>query len=49
MSNPFMLYASSSSSSVTVNLIKPNAIYNITVPLSSLSDVNIVKESLSNG
>ena len=47
--NPFMQYASGGSSSVTVNSIKPNARSNITVPLSSLSDVNIIKESLSNG
>ena len=49
MSNPFMQYASGGSSSVTVNSIKPNARSNIIVPLSSLSDVNIIKESLSNG
>ena len=49
MSNPFMQYASCGASSVTVNSIKPNARSNITVPLSSLSDVNIIKESLSNG
>ena len=47
--NPFMQYASGGSSSVTVNSIKPNARSNITVPLSSLSVVNIIKESLSNG
>ena len=47
--NPFMQYASGGSSSVTVNSIKPNARSNIIVPLSSLSDVNIIKESLSNG
>ena len=47
--NPFMQYASGGSSSVTVNSIKPNARSNIPVPLSSLSDVNIIKESLSNG
>ena len=44
-----MQYASGGSSSVTVNSIKPNARSNIIVPLSSLSDVNIIKESLSNG
>ena len=49
MSNPFMQYASGGSSSVTVNSIKPNARSNIVVPLSSLSDVNIIKESLLNG
>ena len=49
MSNPFMQYASGGSSSVTVNSTKPNAPSNIAVPLSSLSDVNIIKESLSNG
>ena len=49
MSNPFIQYASGGSSSVTVNSVKPNARSNITVPLSSLSDVNIIKESLSNG
>ena len=49
MSNPFMQYASGGSSSVTVNLIKSNARYNIAVPLSSLSDVNTINESLSNG
>ena len=43
MSNPFMQYATGGSSSVTVNSIKPNARSNITVPVSSLSDVNIVK------
>ena len=49
MSNPFMQYASGGNSKVTVNSIKPNARSNIIVPLSSLSDVNIIKESLSNG
>ena len=43
-----MKYASGGNSNVTVNSIKPNARSNITVPLSSLSDVNIVKETLSN-
>ena len=44
-----MQYASGGSPSVTVNPIKPNARSNITVHLSSLSDVTIIKESLSNG
>ena len=44
-----MQYASGGSSSVTVNSIKPNARSIIAVPLSSLSDVNVMKESLSNG
>ena len=42
-----MLYASGGSSSVTVNSIKPNARSNIAVPLSSLSDCEIIKESLA--
>ena len=44
-----MQYASGGSSSVTVNSIKPNTRSNIAVPLSSFSDVNVIKESLSNG
>ena len=51
MASPFMNYGSGSGSntSITINGIKSNIRGDIKVSLSSLTDVNIVKESLAEG
>ena len=44
--NPYLLDFTSGSSDITVNKLKTNYLGNISVPLSSLPDVNIITESL---
>ena len=47
--NPYLLDFTSGSSDITVNKLKTNYLGNISVPLSSLTDVNIINESLASG
>ena len=47
--NPYLLDFTSGSSDITVNKLKTNYLGNISVPLSSLPDVNIITESLASG
>ena len=47
--NPYLLDFTSGSSDITVNKLKTNYLGNISVPLSSLPDVNLINESLATG